>query len=75
MKNEELVKDIHKIDKDFEKRRKDYQKIVATDNSIEKLVEINKQINKIVKENNLKSYDYSKAKKKMVNKGDKNSGN
>ena len=72
MKNVDLVKELNQMDKDLEKNRKNYQKIISSDDSIEKLVEINKEINKIVKENKLKSYDYSNAKKKRTKaKGDK----
>ena len=70
MKNDELVKELKQIDKDFETTRKKYQKIMSSDNSIEKLVEINKEINKMVKESKLKTYDYSKAKKKRTKRGE-----
>lgn len=71
MENEELVKELKQIDKDFETTRKKYQKIMSSDNSIKQLVEINKEINKVVKESKLKTYDFSKAKKKRANGGQK----
>lgn len=70
--NEQLVKELKQIDKDFETTRKKYQKIMNEEDSIHNLVEINRRINKMVKENNLKTYDYSKAKKRRSSKGEKN---
>ena len=72
MNNEELVKELKQIDKDFNKARKKYQNMMAEENSVELLIKINSQINKTIQADNFKTYDYSKAKKRKISKGDKN---
>lgn len=69
MSNEELVKELKQIDKDFEKSRQVYQKALQKDNSIENLLEINKKINQMIDKSNGKTYDYATARKKRVKNG------